>query len=79
MEFKNENGETLLNTMSFTDMERADFIKGWRDVGGYMGDTNSSNPRCAPWYHDNVWIKVSNEALTPQLMGAGWWEQLRKR
>jgi len=75
MEFKNEHGKTLVNTMSFTDTERADFISGWQDAGGYMGDADFAAPRCTPWYRDDAWIEVSNEALSPQQMGAGWWEQ----
>jgi len=77
MEFKNEHGKTLVNTMSFTDAERMGFIKGWQEAGGYMGDADTSAPRCTPWYHDNTWIEVANEAQTPQQMGAGWWELSR--
>jgi hypothetical protein len=75
MEFKNELGKTFVNTTSFTDEERAAFIQGWRDAGGYMGDLGSTAPRCAPWYHDEAWAEVSNEALSPQKMGAEWWAQ----
>jgi hypothetical protein len=77
MEFKNELGKTLVNTMSFTDAERAGFLKGWKDAGGYMGDADSPAPLCAPWYHDDAWIEIANEAQTPQQMGAGCWGQSR--
>jgi len=33
MEFKNEHGKTLVNTMSFTDAERADFAQTPQQMG----------------------------------------------
>jgi len=75
MEFKNEHGKTLVNTMSFTDAERAGFLLGWQNAGGNLADADSPAPRCTPWYHEDAWIEAANEAQTPQQMGAGWWQQ----
>jgi len=77
MEFKNEHGKTLVNTTSFTNAERAGFLAGWQGTGGYMGDIDLPTPCCTPWYHDDAWIEIANEAQTPQQMGAGWWAQSR--
>ena len=40
---------TTIDTTKFTEEERAAFIEGWEEAGGYMGDADSPAPWCCPW------------------------------
>lgn len=61
-----------INTVAMTEEQRAAFIKGWENAGGYMGDVESAAPWCAPWYSYET-IEVEGETF--EEMGADWWRQ----
>lgn len=61
-----------INTVAMTEEQRAAFIKGWENAGGYMGDVESPAPWCAPWYSYET-IEVEGETF--EEMGADWWRQ----
>lgn len=46
---KEKKMTTTIDTTKFTEEERAAFIKGWEEAGGYMGDADSPAPWCCPW------------------------------
>ena len=62
-----------VDLQDLTDEQREAFVQGWKDAGGYMGDSDSPNPWCCPWYwgEDHTWFK----GTTPEEWGAEWWEE----
>ena len=62
---------TTLNLTALTDVQKDEFVSGWKEAGGYMGDVESPAPWCAPWTWGDTEIEVSGD--TPQEWGASWW------
>lgn len=66
-----------------SEEKRAAFIDGWKEAGGYTGDTASDCPWCAPW----AWagsITVDIEAWCAEggpdayrALGAAYWKTVR--
>lgn len=63
---------TTLNLKSLTEEQRDDFVEGWENAGGFMGDLETPNPWCCPWDWTDE-IDVEGETL--EEMGADWWRQ----
>lgn len=63
---------TTLNLKSLTEEQRDDFVEGWENAGGFMGDLETPNPWCCPWDWTDE-IEVEGETL--EEMGADWWRQ----
>lgn len=63
---------TTLNLKNLTEEQRDDFVEGWEKAGGFMGDLETPNPWCAPWFWNDE-IQVQGE--TPEEWGADWWRQ----
>lgn len=59
-----------INTKEFTTEQETAFIKGWEESGGYMGDADSPNPWCCPWYWQE---EITVEGESPEEWGASWW------
>lgn len=64
-----------VDTRKFTQEQRNEFISGWEQAGGYMGDSLADAPWCAPWYSEPHIIDV--EGKTPEEWGAAYWRQMR--
>ena len=39
----------VIDPAELNEGQRADFIAGWTDAGGYVGDIDTPQPWCAPW------------------------------
>lgn len=63
---------TTLNLKSLTEEQRDDFVEGWENAGGFMGDLETPCPWCCPWDWTDE-IEVEGETL--EEMGADWWRQ----
>lgn len=61
-------------TVDMTKEQRDEFVNGWIQAGGYMGDANSPVPWCAPWYYQ---LEIKVEGETPEEWGADWWRQTK--
>ena len=38
-----------IDPAELTESQKNDFIAGWKDAGGYVGDIETPQPWCAPW------------------------------
>lgn len=63
---------TTLNLKNLTEEQRDDFVEGWENAGGFMGDLETPHPWCCPWDWNDE-IEVEGETL--EEMGADWWRQ----
>ena len=70
------DGKIYLDTSLLSDEEKSEFIQGWKDAGGYMGDCDSNAPApwCMPWLHGNTRIEVPQYDLDPCEQGQVHWE-----
>lgn len=62
---------TTLNLTALTDEQKEEFISGWKEAGGFMGDIESPYPWCEPWTYE---LEIEVEGETPEEWGACWWE-----
>ena len=70
-----ENGKPAkIDLIALTDEQKEAFIDGWKSAGGYMDDSDSPAPWCAPWL-TNETIEVAGD--TPEAWGADWWNQCK--
>lgn len=51
------------------------FVDGWLDAGGYIGDFTGPNPWAMPWLFTD-YIDVAGD--TPAQWGADWWAQCKQ-
>ena len=63
-----------VDTSLWSEKAQDDFIEGWEDAGGYMGDLDSPAPFCCPWFYDPV-IDVSGR--TAKDMGRSYWRSMK--
>ena len=65
----------VIDPAELTEEQRAEFVTGWIDAGGYMGDTDSPCPWCAPWYwtHD-----LEVVGADPYEWGADHWKSVKE-
>lgn len=61
-----------LNLETLTEEQQKAFVEGWKNAGGFMGDLETPDPWCAPWFWNDE-IQVQGE--TPEEWGADWWRQ----
>ena len=74
------NGRPCFDTSLLSDSEKSEFVKGWKDAGGYMGDCdgNVSAPWCMPWLHGNALIEnLPNSDLSVYQLGQAHWENCK--
>jgi hypothetical protein len=64
----------MMDTECFSDKEKADFVQGWKDAGGYVGDIGSASPWCCPWLRGNGLIM--EVAGTAYEMGREHWSDM---
>ena len=64
----------IINTTTLTEAEQGQFIKGWKEAGGYIGDLEAPIPWCCPWMYEEE-IEVRGE--TPYDWGASWWHTMK--
>lgn len=74
-----------ISTSLFTsERARAAFVDGWTDAGGYLGDTCTDCPWCAPWtWAGSIKVEWRPDQLAPAgydaeqvaayQAGAGYW------
>lgn len=65
--------EATINNHYITAEEKSDFIKGWRDAGGYMDDVEAQSPCpwCMPWMGGT---DVTCEGETAYEWGQSYWQ-----
>lgn len=63
-----------VDTSLWSESAQSDFIEGWEDAGGYMGDLDSPSPWCCPWYSNPV-IDVNGKK--PYDMGKEYWKKVK--
>lgn len=70
---------TTISTLSFSDDDRAAFIRGWEAAGGYVGDIDTPRPWCMPWtYAPEIKLQLSSAAAyTLEELGAAFWGKQR--
>lgn len=58
---------------TLSEKQKAAFIEGWENAGGYTDDLDvcSPYPWCCPWlWAAEIWV----DGETPEEWGASWWE-----
>lgn len=65
---------TKIDLAALTEEQKDAFIEGWKSAGGYMDDSDSPAPWCAPWITNDS-IEVAGD--TPEAWGADWWNQCK--
>lgn len=63
-----------IKTTSLTEAQQGQFILGWKDAGGYMGDYETPMPWCCPWFFQE---EIEVDGKTPYEWGASWWSNCR--
>lgn len=63
-----------IDTTKFTEDEQELFIDGWSAAGGYLGDSESPAPWCAPWASDQI-IEVTGTDVKD--WGRQYWKQCK--
>ena len=71
---RTKEGVILYNTSMLSDEEKAEFIQGWKDAGGYMGDSDSPCPWCAPWLRANPFVEPPHYNAFVHEIGRFYWE-----
>ena len=64
-----------VDTSKWSEDEQLDFIEGWEDAGGYMGDSDSPSPWCCPWFSGQPVINV--QGSDPYTMGKNYWRLVK--
>lgn len=68
-----------MDLTALSDADRAAFVQGWEEAGGYTGDRDCPCPPdaiwCMPWTFRNR-LDVPACMTMPEL-GAWWWEECR--
>lgn len=67
-----------IKTTLYMEEEKNAFIEGWKDAGGYMGDTEGPSPWCAPWCHIRTITLEADTMPPPDKAGALWWAKCRQ-
>lgn len=65
-----------INPEDLSPKQRDEFVSGYEQAGGYMGDAESPAPWCAPWTHGTSEIVVAGP--TAKDWGACWWRSNRE-
>lgn len=63
-----------LDTTKLTEDDQELFIDGWSAAGGYLGDSESPAPWCAPWASDQI-IEVTGTDVKD--WGRQYWKQCK--
>lgn len=65
---------TTISTLSFSDDDRAAFIRGWEAAGGYIGDIDTPRPWCMPWtYATEQRFAGAIDGYSMEELGARFW------
>ena len=70
------HADRTIDPETLSEEQREDFISGYEQAGGYMGDAESPAPWCAPWTHGTSEIVVAGP--TAKDWGACWWRSNRE-